>query len=184
MLGYIRISFHGAPGVRTGRAERGFACCGTAVGGHGPLRGLNAPLAHAVAYYETKRNATRSAALVHAPVHSARGQSKALCQRQRGRIRPGGAVQRQTPGLPNHPCPCGRDARSKAATAILGGGFDAGFCGDFGASRAETETHDLTVDCDSQNGRAFRQLVRRPAAKVRLKCGERSNTYDMVDRGQ
>src|SRR5215471_6413237 len=45
----IRISFQYMPGVRTNQAERRFATFDViSVGGHGPSRGLDAPLAHTV----------------------------------------------------------------------------------------------------------------------------------------
>src|SRR6266550_3173475 len=43
-LGYMGISFRGAPGVRRVQAERGFAFFDF-MGGHCPFRGLDAPLA-------------------------------------------------------------------------------------------------------------------------------------------
>src|SRR5919201_577556 len=45
----IRISFHGMPGVRTNQAERRFVAFSLSwVGGHGPFRGLDAPLAPSI----------------------------------------------------------------------------------------------------------------------------------------
>src|SRR5438034_7574223 len=50
-LGNIRISFHCMPGVRTDQAERRFVPSESmCVGGHGPFRGLDAPLALARQY--------------------------------------------------------------------------------------------------------------------------------------